>query len=104
LCKEVNCTESSPTVRLPCSGTSSTNEKKSIKLMMQDCFGSEIYTEDFTEEFDFEKNLALFDKRLVFEEISASNQPDVIRLVPTLQNFFLPSPTARPMACTKKIF
>ena len=47
----------------------------------EDCFGSEMYREDFTEEFDFEKNLALFDKRLVFEEISASNQPDVIRLV-----------------------
>ena len=40
-----------------------------------------MYREDFSEEFDFEKNLALFDKRLVFEEISASNQPDVIRLV-----------------------
>ncbi len=48
----------------------------------EDCFGSEIFhREDFTQEFDFEKNLALFDKRLVFEEISASNQPDVIRLV-----------------------
>ena len=35
----------------------------------------------FSQEFDFEKNLALFDKRLVFEEISASNQPDVVRLV-----------------------
>ena len=48
----------------------------------EDCFGNEIFkAEDFTQEFDFEKNLALFDKRLVFEEISASNQPDVIRLV-----------------------
>lgn len=34
----------------------------------------------FKQEFDFEKNLALFDKRLVFEEIDAS-QPDVVRLV-----------------------
>jgi hypothetical protein len=67
---------------------------------MKDCFGSEIYTEDFTEEFDFEKNLALFDKRLVFEEISASNQPDVIRLVPTAPNFFSP----RQRASTKKYF
>jgi hypothetical protein len=71
-------------------------------LLLKDCFGSEIYTEDFTEEFDFEKNLALFDKRLVFEEISASNQPDVIRLVPTSQNFFSPSPTARPTAFVLK--
>jgi hypothetical protein len=48
----------------------------------EDCFSNEIFNvEDFTQEFDFEKNLALFDKRLVFEEISATNQPDVIRLV-----------------------
>jgi len=33
------------------------------------------------QEFDFEKNLALFNKRLVFDEIDATNQPDVIRLV-----------------------
>lgn len=47
----------------------------------EDCFGAEMHREDFTQEFDFEKNLALFDKRLVFEEIDATNQPDVIRLV-----------------------
>lgn len=46
-----------------------------------DCFGEEIYQEDFSKEFDFEKNLALFDKRTVFQEISAGNQPDVVRLV-----------------------
>ena len=33
-----------------------------------------------SEEFDFEKNLALFNKRLVFQEIE-KNQPDVVRLV-----------------------
>ena len=31
-------------------------------------------------EFDFERNLALFDKRRVLEEIE-SNQPDVVRLI-----------------------
>ncbi|XP_043228696.1 enhancer of mRNA-decapping protein 3-like isoform X2 [Amphibalanus amphitrite] len=35
------------------------------------------------EEFDFEKNLALFDKQAVFEEIDSSQQPDVVRLVDT---------------------
>ena len=33
-----------------------------------------------TKEFDFERNLALFDKRRVLEEIE-SNQPDVVRLI-----------------------
>ena len=33
-----------------------------------------------TKEFDFERNLALFDKRSVLEEIE-SNQPDVVRLI-----------------------
>ena len=33
-----------------------------------------------TKEFDFEHNLALFDKRSVLEEIE-SNQPDVVRLI-----------------------
>jgi len=48
-----------------------------------DCFGSGIEDFQINEEFDFEKNLALFDKRLVFEEIDHgnSNQPDVVRLV-----------------------
>ena len=31
-------------------------------------------------EFDFERNLALFDKKCVLEEIE-SNQPDVVRLI-----------------------
>ena len=46
----------------------------------KDCFGSGIDASKMTEEFDFEKNLALFDKRLVFQEIE-KNQPDVVRLV-----------------------
>ena len=49
----------------------------------EDCFGDEIYEEDMTKEFDFESNLALFDKKLVFEEIEGeiTNQPDLVRLV-----------------------
>lgn len=31
-------------------------------------------------EFDFEKNLALFDKKAVIEELSALSRPDVVRL------------------------
>ena len=48
----------------------------------QDCFGDGIDASKMTEDFDFEKNLALFDKRLVFREIEMeNNQPDVVRLV-----------------------
>jgi len=48
----------------------------------KDCFfGSGMTNKEIVaEEFDFEKNLALFDKRLVFQEIE-KNQPDVVRLV-----------------------
>jgi enhancer of mRNA-decapping protein 3 len=31
------------------------------------------------EEFDFQKNLALFDKQAVFEEIENSMKPDIVR-------------------------
>ena len=50
----------------------------------EDCFGN-LNEEDFGREFDFEQNLALFDKKMVFEEIedelSQQNQPDIVRLV-----------------------
>lgn len=49
----------------------------------EDCFFS-AQDEDINEEFDFEKNLALFDKRTVLQEIQddiSSNQPDLVRLV-----------------------
>ncbi|XP_053405108.1 enhancer of mRNA-decapping protein 3-like [Mercenaria mercenaria] len=43
----------------------------------QDCFSAPV--DSLLDEFDFEKNLALFDKKAVFEEIE-SNNPDVIRI------------------------
>uniref|UniRef100_A0A1B6E627 Enhancer of mRNA-decapping protein 3 n=1 Tax=Clastoptera arizonana TaxID=38151 RepID=A0A1B6E627_9HEMI len=43
------------------------------------CFGAPINYHQLTKEFDFEKNLALFNKQAVFEEINASQKPDVIR-------------------------
>lgn len=62
-----------------------TPSKKMQQRMQKDagCFGGEIDHQKMTEDFDFEKNLALFDKRMVFEEIEMenSNQPDVVRLV-----------------------
>jgi len=44
----------------------------------EDCF--DIDMGNMGKEFDFERNLALFDKRRVLEEIE-SNQPDVVRLI-----------------------
>ena len=53
------------------------------RLRDEDCFGDN--AENVGVDFDFEENLAMFNKQLVFEEIddtiAASNQPDVVRLV-----------------------
>ncbi|XP_060601775.1 enhancer of mRNA-decapping protein 3-like, partial [Ruditapes philippinarum] len=43
----------------------------------QDCFSAPV--DSLMDEFDFEKNLALFDKKAVFEEIE-NNNPEVIRV------------------------
>lgn len=49
----------------------------------EECFGYNPNQSDDNEEFDFEKNLALFNKQLVFNEIDSqqSNQPDIVKLV-----------------------
>ena len=44
----------------------------------QDCFSAPV--DSFLDEFDFEKNLALFDKKAVFEEIESA-QPEVVKAV-----------------------
>ena len=46
----------------------------------EDCFDNIDMDNIYTKEFDFERNLALFDKQTVWEEIE-SNQPDVVRLI-----------------------
>ncbi|XP_059081044.1 enhancer of mRNA-decapping protein 3-like isoform X2 [Tigriopus californicus] len=59
------------------------NRRERERMRDEECF-QEINEVEMSEEFDFESNLALFDKRLVLEEISdniAANQPDVVRLV-----------------------
>lgn len=43
----------------------------------QDCFSAPVDT--FLDEFDFEKNLKLFNKKAIFEEIESSN-PDLVHL------------------------
>ena len=44
----------------------------------QDCFSAPV--DSFLDDFDFEKNLALFDKKAVFEEIESA-QPEEVRAV-----------------------
>ena len=59
------------------------NRRNRDQAKDDDCFFS-TQDEDIHEDFDFEKNLALFDKRLVLQEIQddvMSNQPDLVRLV-----------------------
>lgn len=51
------------------------------RKMREDCFSS--LHNDFMDEFDFEKNLALFDKQAVFEEIEKEREemgyPKIVR-------------------------
>lgn len=42
------------------------------------CFGSPLDS-SISKDFDFEKNLALFDKQAVFDEINNSQKPDIIK-------------------------
>lgn len=46
----------------------------------EECFGSPL-DHKINKDFDFEKNLALFDKQAVWDEINNSQKPDVIKNV-----------------------
>ena len=48
------------------------------KTPREDCFSEPVDT-FISEEFDFEKNLALFDKQAVFEEIESQGYPKITR-------------------------
>lgn len=52
-----------------------------LRLKDEDCFSPSV--ENMHDDFDFEKNLALFDKETVFSAIDQelSNRPDIVRLV-----------------------
>ncbi|XP_074650254.1 enhancer of mRNA-decapping protein 3-like [Tubulanus polymorphus] len=52
-------------------------QQKQRGEVKDDCFSAPV--ESFLEEFDFEKNLALFDKQAIFEEIENNMKPDVVR-------------------------
>lgn len=42
------------------------------------CFGSPL-DQSFSKDFDFEKNLALFNKQAIWDEINNSQKPDVVK-------------------------
>lgn len=43
------------------------------------CFGSPLDDSTISKDFDFEKNLALFDKQAIWNEINNSQRPDIVR-------------------------
>ncbi len=57
-----------------------TPKQKYHQAKNDDCFDVDLENIVYGKDFDFERNLALFDKQRLFEEIQ-SNQPDVVRLV-----------------------
>ncbi|XP_044745011.1 enhancer of mRNA-decapping protein 3 [Coccinella septempunctata] len=44
----------------------------------EECFGAPT-TEEITQDFDFESNLALFDKQALWEQLSNNQKPDIIK-------------------------
>jgi len=62
-----------PTKRADC--------KKWLKERDEACFNAPLNSELLDTEFDFEKNLALFDKQKVFDEINALSKSDHVKLV-----------------------
>ncbi|XP_054719778.1 enhancer of mRNA-decapping protein 3-like isoform X2 [Uloborus diversus] len=55
--------------------------KKWLKEKDEACFSAPVDSEMLDTDFDFEKNLALFDKRAVFDEINALSKADHVKLV-----------------------
>jgi len=74
-------------------GARTPNRTERFRMKDEDCFSPSVL--DMNEEFDFEKNLAMFDKPGVMAEIEQelSNKPDIIRLVDT--NLRKPEPKYR---------
>ncbi|CAL1278907.1 unnamed protein product [Larinioides sclopetarius] len=66
-------------------GKKKINKRLDIKKWQRErddaCFSAPVDSEVLDVDFDFEKNLALFDKRAVFEEIDALSKSDHVRLV-----------------------
>lgn len=64
------------------SGTPNKREKSKGKWSKswrdEACFGSPI-DQSINKDFDFEKNLALFDKQAIWDEINNSQKPDVVK-------------------------
>lgn len=62
------------------SGTPNKKEKTKTKYNKKDevCFGSDL-EQIVGKDFDFEKNLALFDKQAVWDEINNSQKPDIVK-------------------------
>ncbi|KFM61550.1 Enhancer of mRNA-decapping protein 3, partial [Stegodyphus mimosarum] len=61
--------------------TKRSDGKKWQKERDEACFSVSVDSEVLDTEFDFEKNLALFDKQAVFDEINALSKSDHIKLV-----------------------
>lgn len=61
-------------------GTPSKKDKAKVKHNKKDeaCFGSDL-EQIVGKDFDFEKNLALFDKQAVWDEINNSQKPDIVK-------------------------
>ncbi|GLV43422.1 Enhancer of decapping 3 [Carabus blaptoides fortunei] len=59
-------------------GTPNKKDKFKMKWKDEACFGMSMDQQSMLQDFDFEKNLALFNKEAVWEEINASQRPDVV--------------------------
>lgn len=57
---------------------STPNKRDKERRRNEQCFGTPSDDPVLTEEFDFEKNLALFDKQALWEQLNQTHKPDVV--------------------------
>lgn len=61
-------------------GRSTPNKKEKERRRNEICFGTPSDDPILNQDFDFEKNLALFDKQALWDELNQAQKPDVVRL------------------------
>lgn len=63
-----------------------TQNRHTVAYTKNQAFGTPIDDPTMIEEFDFEKNLALFDKQAIWDEIDAIQKPDLLRQTMFVKN------------------
>lgn len=63
-----------------------TQNRRTVAYTKNQAFGTPVDDPTMIEDFDFEKNLALFDKQAIWDEIDAIQKPDLLRQTMFVKN------------------